>query len=257
MLVFIDESGYPRPSDDNAYSTLVAVCIYENDIRNISRALYQLKDSIYGKQDEIKSTNVIRRQTLEKNRTNNKLYAEKFVEITTRSNISVFGIIMKRPVTAPIKADGILPKQYQLLMKKIEYFAERKDVEKAIFVFDETNEGDDLTIAQEFNGFLFRSRLGKSFTKILETPLFVSSKVTPAIQIADIFAGIIRHYYQNELHMRQPETDFELWLSMLYERIAGKTENYLQPNGKFYEYGLQYVENLNYIRRNKDGASVV
>lgn len=33
---------------------------------------------------------------------------------------------------------------------------------------------------------------------LLEMPLFVSSAVTPAVQFADIFAGIVRHYYENE-----------------------------------------------------------
>lgn len=43
MLVFIDESGYPRPSDDNEYSVLMAVCIYEKDIRSIDNDIYKLK----------------------------------------------------------------------------------------------------------------------------------------------------------------------------------------------------------------------
>lgn len=251
MLVFIDESGYPRPTDDNEYSTLMAVCIDEGDIREINNDIYKLKNQIFGKQDEIKSTNLIKWQTIAKNRTNNKTYADQFVDIVTKHDISTFCIIMKRPQAEPEGQEGILPKQYHLLMKKVEYYCERRDVQKAIFVFDETNEGDDLKTANSFNAFLFKSRLGKSFKKILETPLFVSSKVTVAIQIADIFAGIVRQYYENGLDKKQPETAFEMWLSELYHKVHSKTVDAMQPNGNYYERGFQLVKNLNYIRRNK------
>ena len=66
MLVFIDESGYPRPTDDNEYSVLMAVCIYEKDIRAIDNDIYKLKNQIYNKQDEIKSTNIIKNKPLKK-----------------------------------------------------------------------------------------------------------------------------------------------------------------------------------------------
>lgn len=251
MLVFIDESGYPRPTDDNEYSVLMAVCIYEKDIREIDKDIYKLKQRIYGKQDEIKSTNLIKKQTIEKNRTKNKEYADEFVKIANKHNITTFSVIMKRPEELPDVTEGILPKQYHLLMKKVEYFCERRNIEKAIFIFDETNEKDDLETANSFNGFLHKSRLGKSFDRILETPLFVSSKITSSIQIADIFAGIVRQYYSCGLNSRTPSSNYENWLKELYDKVIEKTEDAVQPNRKYYEYGFQYVENLNYVKRDK------
>lgn len=251
MLVFVDESGYPIPTDDNEYSTLMAICIPEKDIRGISSDIYKLKNRIYKKQDEIKATNLIKRQTIEKNRTKNKQYADEFVDIITSYDINTFCIIIKRPTEVPNVEEGILPKQYHLLLKKIEYYCERHDIEKAVFIFDETTDGNDLVTASCFNGFLFKSKLGKTFSRILETPFFVSSKVTPAIQIADIFAGIVRQYYQSNLHTKEPQTDYELWLKSLYDKLHSKTEDSIQPNGKFYEHGFQFVSNLNYVKRIK------
>lgn len=60
MLIFIDESGYPRPTDSTNKPILLGVCIHENDIKPITNQIYKLKDLIYGKQDEIKSTKLIR-----------------------------------------------------------------------------------------------------------------------------------------------------------------------------------------------------
>lgn len=98
---------------------------------------------------------------------------------------------------------------------------------------------------------MFRSRLGKKFDRILETPLFVSSKITPAVQVADIFAGITRQYYENGLDDNEPQNEFEYWLSELFTKIYRKTENFLQPNNVYYEVGFQKVKNLNYIIKDK------
>ncbi len=251
MLIFIDESGYPHPNDGTKCPVLLGVCIYENDIRPLTNAVYKLKNTIYGKQDEIKATNVIKRQTIAKNRTKNKQYVDGLMKIVVEHNIAVFAIIMDKPSEIPELAEGVLPKQYHLLMKKIEYFCERKDIEKAIFVFDETDEGNDLKIANSFMHFLFKSALGKRFNRILETPLFVSSKVTPSIQIADIFAGIVRHYYENNLDTKQPADDYERWLCSLFHCMYLKTDDGVQPGTEFFEYGFQRVRNLNYIKKNK------
>lgn len=81
MLTFIDESGYPHPTDSTKNPILLGVCVHENDIKPITNQIYKLKDSIYGKQDEIKSTKLIREATITKNRTNNKAYVEGMVDI--------------------------------------------------------------------------------------------------------------------------------------------------------------------------------
>ncbi|MCM1156432.1 MAG: hypothetical protein NC314_05770 [Roseburia sp.] len=118
MLVFIDESGYPRPSDSTRNPILLGVCIHENDIKPITNQIYKLKDSIYGKQDEIKSTKLIREATITKNRTNNKAYVEGMVNIISAYNAAIFSIIMNKPKEIITIPDNHLPKQYYLLLKK-------------------------------------------------------------------------------------------------------------------------------------------
>lgn len=50
--------------------------------------------------------------------------------------------------------------------------------------------------------------------------LFVSSAVTPAVQFADIFAGIVRHYYENELDQNEPKTEFQKWIVELFNKLC-------------------------------------
>lgn len=84
-----------------------------------------------------------------------------------------------------------------------------------------------------------KTKFGRKFHHILQMPLFVSSAVTPAIQLADIFAGIVRHYYENELHKINPSTEFQKWISILFSKLLKLTENNQIPNSKYIEYGFQ------------------
>ena len=134
------------------------------------------------------------------------------VDIITSYDAAIFAIIMGKPDEPIIVPEHHLPKQYYLLLKKVEFYCNHHHYGKAMMIFDEVHEDADLKIAEAITGFLFKTKFGRSFHHILEMPLFVSSAVTPAVQFADIFAGIVRHYYENELDQKEPETEFQEWL---------------------------------------------
>lgn len=256
MLAFIDESGYPRPSDSTKNPVLLSVCIHQNDIKLITNQIYKLKDSIYGKQDEIKSTKLIREATITKNRTNNKAFVDGMVDIITSYDVAIFAVIMDRPDESIIIPDHHLPKQYYLLMKKIEFYCKHHHHGKAMMIFDEVHEEADRKIADALTGFLFKTNFGRTFNHILEMPLFVSSAVTPAVKFADIFAGIVRHYYENELDKRQPENDFQKWLVELFNRLKNLSEDNYVPKSHYVEYGFQNIgKNFTYPTNEKNSAS--
>lgn len=247
MLVFIDESGHPRPNDSTKNPVLVGVCIHEEDIKPITHRIYKLKDSIYGKQDEVKSTNLIRESNFKKNRTKNISYTEGMVDILCSFNTAVFAIVMDRPDVPVITPESHLPKQYYLLLKKIEYHCLCHHRGKALIIYDGINEGADKKIADSFTAFLFRTPRGRKLRHILEMPLFVSSAVTPTIQLADLLAGIIRHYYEAELDARAPENQYEKWIADLFCKAHGLTENNRIPRSNYIEYGYQKIhQNFSY-----------
>ena len=105
----------------------------------------------------------------------------------------------------------------------------------------------DRKIAEATTCFLFKTKFGRSFHHILEMPLFVSSAVTPAVQFADIFAGIVRHYYENELDQKEPETEFQKWIAELFAKLYKLTENNYIPRSHYVEYGFQKIgKNFSY-----------
>ena len=51
-------------------------------------------------------------------------------------------------------------------------------------------------LAIRFADYLYKTKSGWEFHHILDTPFFVNSKVTPGIQIADLFAYVINQRFQ-------------------------------------------------------------
>lgn len=249
MLVFIDESGYPRPTDSTKNPVLLGICIHESDIKSITNQIYKLKENLYGKQDEIKATKLIREATITKNRSINKEYTESMVEIATSYDTAIFAVIMDKPNKDIVVPEHHLPRQYYLLLKKVEFYCKRHSFGKAMMIFDEIHEDADRKIADALTGFLFKTELGRSFEHILEMPLFVSSSVTPSVQLADIFAGITRHYYEQGLDKHSPENEYQEWLKYLFDKLYSKTENNkvrILDGTDYIEFGFQHTKFLDY-----------
>ena len=241
LLAFIDESGKPHPNDNTMNPVLCCVCIREADIKRLSQSIFNIKTKIYGKDTEIKATSLVRRQVLTKRMTNNKQFVEEFVKSACSIDMKVFAIVMDKPDVPVVLRETLLPKHYMLLIKRIEYYCENYGHEKAILIFDEISPRDDLIVAKCITNFLYMSKLGKGFDRILEMPFFVSSEVTPAIQVSDIFASIIRHYYECGLDTRKPEEikdPFESWIYGMFTQIVSRTENLRQASTGFIEYGF-------------------
>lgn len=239
MLVFIDESGHPIPTDNTERPVLLGVCIKETDIREINNYIHKAKIDVYGKSDvEIKATNLINRKILNDKYSNNKLFLDKIMNFISYLNFKVFAIIMERPDFKPFHEDGILPKQYYYMLKKIEFFCENYNYPMALIIFDEQDRNTDYKISIAFYNFLYQSKLGKTFKKILEVPLFTNSKITTGIQLADLMAGIVRHYYESGLNKHKPANDFESLLCKLFNIVKSKTENLIEKSTGFVEYGF-------------------
>lgn len=239
MLVFVDESGHPIPSDNTDRPVLSAICIRETDIRELTSDIHRIKIDVYGKaDDEIKSTNLVTKRIINKGLTKNKGYVDRIISLLPQYNIKIFAVIMERPDYTPYIKEGFLPKQYYHLLKKIELYCKKYNCSMAMIIFDEQDHSRDQKISVAFNNFLYKSNLGRSFEKILEVPLFVDSKITVGIQIADLVAGILRHYYEEGLNEHNPVDDYQRWLYELYRIIKQRTEDIREPVTNFLQYGF-------------------
>ncbi len=161
---------------------------------------------------------------------------EAFFDLCRGIPFVLFAIVMEHPTRLPSHVEPsrgyILPNQYRYLLQRINQYASESG-QLATLLFD--GDGPTLmngTLPARFEGFLYRSTEGQSFSAITEAPFFVDSKITTGIQIADMAAAVIRIYQENELHRGFPVGDrFLSAVTRYYRIIEGKTLNLVTPEG--------------------------
>ncbi len=240
MLVFLDESGHPRPTDNNVFSCLAAICIEETDIRYLMKDIYVLKNTLFQNQSEKKASNILQKNTFlyPDKYSKRKQYVDAMIDLIDDYSAKVFSVIVERPTIDIITQDGRLPKYYIPIIKIVELYCENENKLKSLFIYDVQNEKEDERRTHAFTNFLYKLKLGRSFNKILEIPLFASSSITPGIQLADIVAAVIRLYYTHSLDRLSPKNDFEDWILSLFNSIKRSTVNIQERNTGFNHYGL-------------------
>lgn len=229
LFAFIDESCFPSPKDGSPFSVLLGTCIRIEDIRHITQRVYKLKEKYYGGNPnvEIKAKNYIIPKTVNGNFSINKGFVDGLFETIESFEIEVCAIVMERPDYDPHTELGKLPIHYTFLLQRLNMCGEA--INKGVsIVFDGKNPKDDEDISNTFFNFVYRSA-GMEY--LVEMPLFVSSKIVPGIQLADLMAGVLRHYYVNNLNNMEPQTDFQFWIHEKYKIIESKTKKY-KKNGR-------------------------
>jgi hypothetical protein len=260
MLVFIDESGFPHPNDPIENPTLVAVCLSEAYHRTLNSQLYSLKRRLLSNpEEELKATKLLRRRVFEE-MPKLREFTESVFDLIRTTDLAIFGMIMKRPSRPQNVPEGILPNQYVFLLERVNFhaLAVAPEDDRAILIVDgQGSTGIPGGLASGISRFLFRHRMGMSWYKILDTPLFVDSKFTPGIQIADMIAGCLRIYQCKKLFREENITDvFCSAIQRYYEIIKSKTRNF-EADGITY-YGLYQMteDHLLYKDEHLDKAAL-
>lgn len=241
MFSFIDISGDISSQDEN-YIVVAGVSVHRQEILSLANTFHSLKrDLLNNEALEIKATDFINKNTL----TNKNLNKSKFIDKVLSDIIPVYKIsavvIKNKPIVKKFKS-GKLPYHYILLMQRINEIAEMQS-KHALIIFDNEARTVDRWTAIAFNNYLFRSERGKQLDRIIEMPIFADSAMTPGLQIADIVAGIIRHYYNRKLDKTSPnspeEREFKSCFDIVQKHFA-----------KTRKYPSLYVAPDDYIKKN-------
>ena len=205
MLVFIDESGHPHPNDPARKPCVVAVCLQEADVRPVSGQIYRIKRRLLPEPDiEIKGRSLLNRPTFRR-QPEKREFVEEFFDLCRNLPLTVFAIVMERPEELPIPDETWLPNQLRYLLQRVHPLAEGANDYATILFDGDASLGGNMV--PRFESFLFRSTEGRSLTRITDSPYFVDSRITIGIQIADMFAGVVRLWEENALYRGLPAGD--------------------------------------------------
>lgn len=248
MLVYIDESGHPRPKDSSTRPVILAVCIKESDTGRLNRALFSLRRNhlsgvTLGKADaESKAVVFLNRGSILGHNAKRE-YVESLFEFLRDFEMTVFGITMHRPERQPYEGVETLPTQYRWLLERIERFMEHDHPKHwALPVFDTRDPGQNRILSESFTAFMATSPEGRAMQHIVPSALFVDSALTPGIQIADWFAYVIRLNEEHELYRQHALKDPYLSAIKRYVSIVKtKTQDHAKEDG-FIHYGLATMD---------------
>lgn len=243
MLVFLDESGHPRPTDNTKRPVLLATCIREENVGRLARAMFAKRKALLSgfrltdEEREGKAVHFLNRRALSKGVAKRE-FAESMFDYLREFELAVFAIVMERPDRMPYEGPGVIQTQYKWLFERIESFMEEKYPEyMAIPVFDNLDPGSTRKLADRFTRFMVRSDAGRAMRQIVPTPLFVDSAVTHGIQIADWFAYVIRIHEEHELHKQTTISDpYLATINRFAKIVQSKTVNF--DEGDFTRYGI-------------------
>jgi len=202
MLIFIDESGNPNPSDQSPFSVLAAISLKEEHSRDFSREIFNLKRIFKGIADpydwEIHARDLLSGRYIPP--TTREFMKEVFA-LCRLFKIVTFASIMDRPTEAALtpEENPNIHVLYKYLMRRIDcYMHESFPEQRAMFLFDSKDKKSNERLARRFTAFLYKSKAGREYQNILDTPFFVDSRMTPGIQIVDLFAYIINRRFQRK-----------------------------------------------------------
>lgn len=230
MLAFIDESGHPHPKDSSTRPVVLAVCINDDLLRNITGLIYRIKRQILNKElMEMKGVNLINRGTFRRI-PEKREFVETFFDQLRNLPITILGIVMERPIQIPPQSP-MLPSQFRFLLERINLLAEDTST-MATVLFDGDGKSQYGGLAVKFSNYLHRSLEGQSLTHITDAPFFVDSSITSGIQIADMAASVVRQYQENNVFRGLPQGDAYLnAIRRYYAIIESKTVDQISRQG--------------------------
>lgn len=259
MLAFIDESGCIHPNDPNPVSVLLAVCMEEKHHRDASRSLYGVQKGILETEDfpELKATRLINQRTFRRHRKKWQL-VEGLFGLIRDLEIVVFAIVVPRPERPLSLPDGHLPTPHRFLLQRVNALAEELD-HYAILVYDGQGRNiQGIEMSSCISKYVFRvAEYNKILSRIVDTPLFVDSGITPGVQIADACASVVRQYEEKRIgQFIKPGDLYAFAISRFYRCVRAKTRDDLTDDYGKKLYGIYKMRRESLDREETEDANL-
>ncbi len=195
MLVFVDESEWPKPSVSSGYTVWAAIALQPQLSKAFSRELFNLERKFWRINEphefEIKGRMLLNKRALTSPK--KMEFIEEVLSPCKRYQLLAFAVGMQQieePMLVGFSSEeSRIFRIYHYLLERVEaMMQENYPDDMAMVLLDSSDKETNKRRAIAFGNFLYGHEAGRSMQKIVETPFFVSSDLTPGIQIADLFA---------------------------------------------------------------------
>jgi hypothetical protein len=215
LVVYVDEAGnvdahhQPPLSGETPLFTLAAVGLPLADWRQRDREFFKLKRQFFpdemGRPDrrdeevEIKGRDLTSPRQRRSSR--RREFNRRVLTYLRERGATTFASTFLKNSTAATSHRSLYSKALQILVERVSlHVAERPACSNAILIVDSRMKGPaglDVAVARSHMSYIFGHQTGRTFTNILEAPLFADSRLTVGLQLADIVASNI---YANHYH---------------------------------------------------------
>lgn len=205
MLVFVDESEWPRPRTPGGFTVWAGVGLHTENQREFFREILNLEKKFWRTQEpydfEIKGRLLLNRRGLTSPK--KREFVEEILSLCKLHKVVAFAVGLRYPSTVAMA--GLEPNTFPViaaLCERVEtMMEEQRPTDTAVIVFDSQEDKKDMTRALEFGNYVYGTQAGRGMTHVVSTPLFTSSLVTKGVQIADLFAYALAQQNQGRANL--------------------------------------------------------
>lgn len=215
-IFYIDEAGnsyshnIPIIDGQTAIFTLASIAFSLDSWRDRDREYLRLKRYYFPdkmghptKRDEeieIKGNEMTSPRNSRKKR--NKAFLKGVLKYIRKYEGTTFGVTFLKNHSNPVPSRSIYTLGLQVLVERFQKFLEEhSEFSHGVIILDSRmsqiiGNRYDLEVARSHMSFIFGHQEGRTFDKIMESPLFVDSRLSVGIQVCDIFASLLftNHY---------------------------------------------------------------
>ncbi|MFW6066294.1 MAG: DUF3800 domain-containing protein [Planctomycetota bacterium] len=221
MLVFIDES-YQTKCEGGIWIALAAVCVPREVSRDLAKELFKLKKRFWRvlspDEIELKGSNLLNVRGIQSPRKRD--FMQELLSLCKLYRLVPFAVAQQHPEgleLSRLRENGLLPDLHKGILRRVNrLLAEKHPNRLAVLSFDERDRQTNRHISRAFRNFLFKSKEGQELDRIIETPLFYDSQITPAGEIADILAYLMCARYSGRRNDELLEGFFQSFRNLTY-----------------------------------------
>ena len=201
VLVFVDESEWPRPKDPDGFTVWGCIAIHPKRSRDFSRQIYELERKFW-KISEPYKFEIKGRLLLKKNfmtSPKKQEFCDELLSLCKLTEVKAFayGLRNSDALSSGDLEEPVVYRAYSRLLERVNaMMSEDHQDDMAIVALDSQDEQTDTARARAFGNYLYGNPLGRQLSYIVETPFFVNSKATLGIQLADLVAYVLAHQNQ-------------------------------------------------------------